>query len=125
MLFPKGQTEGRCGEVSRIWFNNIQATSENGCFIGGDTKDKVNHIYLNNITLTMRRTTPYEGGVYDKRPCRGEGFVSGQVHGIYVDTASDIVVNGLFVDWGKAGFPKKGLNHMEKNSERIFIKGEF
>ena len=123
--FPKGQTEGRCGEVSRIWFNNIQATSENGCFIGGDTKDKVNHIYLNNITLTMRRTTPYEGGVYDKRPCRGEGFVSGQVHGIYVDTASDIVVNGLFVDWGKAGFPKKGLNHMEKNSERIFIKGEF
>ena len=111
--------------MSRIWFNNIQATSENGCFIGGDTKDKVNHIYLNNITLTMRRTTPYEGGVYDKRPCRGEGFVSGQVHGIYVDTASDIVVNGLFVDWGKAGFPKKGLNHMEKNSERIFIKGEF
>ena len=42
--FPKGQTVGRCGEVSHINFNNIYATSENGCFIGGDTPDKVNNI---------------------------------------------------------------------------------
>ena len=27
--FPKGQTVGRCGEVSHIYFNNIYATSEN------------------------------------------------------------------------------------------------
>ena len=32
--FPKGQTVGRCGEVSHIYFNHIYATSENGCFIG-------------------------------------------------------------------------------------------
>lgn len=43
--FPKGQTVGRCGEVSHIYFNHIYATSENGCFIGGDTPDKVNNIY--------------------------------------------------------------------------------
>ena len=42
--FPKGQTVGRCGEVSHIYFNHIYATSENGCFIGGDTRDKVNNI---------------------------------------------------------------------------------
>ena len=29
--FPKGQTVGRCGEVSHIYFNHIYATSENGC----------------------------------------------------------------------------------------------
>ena len=104
--FPKGQIEGRCGEVSRIWFNNIQGTSENGCFIGGDTKDKVNHIYLNNITLNLRKTTPYEGGVYDKRPCKGEGFVKGKVHGVYIDTASDVFVNGLQVS--AKGFPNFG-----------------
>ena len=34
--FPKGETVGRCGEVSRIFFNNITAVSENGCFVGGD-----------------------------------------------------------------------------------------
>ena len=106
--FPKGQIEGRCGEVSRIRFFNITATSENGCFIGGDTPDKVNNIYLNNVILTMRKVTDYEGGQYDKRPCRGEGFVKGKVHGVYVEQARDVHVEGLHVDWGRNGFPNQG-----------------
>ena len=77
--FPKGQTVGRCGEVSHIYFNNIYATSENGCFIGGDTPDKVNNIYLNNVHLNLKKLASYDGGVYDKRPCRGEGFIYNKV----------------------------------------------
>ena len=95
--FPKGQIEGRCGQVARIWFNNIQATSENGCFIGGDTPDKVRDIYLNQVNLRLRKTTAYPGGVYDKRPCRGEGFVRGKVYGVYVEQADNVQVNGLSV----------------------------
>ena len=72
--FPKGQTVGRCGEVSHIYFNHIYATSENGCFIGGDTRDKVNNIYLSNVHLNLKKLTSYDGGVYDKRPCRGAGL---------------------------------------------------
>lgn len=121
--FPKGEIEGRCGEVARIRFNNITATSENGCFIGGDTPDKVHHIYMNNVMLTMRKQTAYEGGVYDKRPCRGEGFVQGDVHGVYVDTASDVLIDGLLVDWG-GGFPKRGLAHAEKNAPRILVRND-
>lgn len=124
--FPKGQIEGRCGEVSRIWFNNIQATSENGCFIGGDTKDKVSHIYLNNVSLTMRKTTSYEGGVYDKRPCKGEGFVKGKVHGVYIDTASDIFIDGLHVS--AKGFPNfgqvgKAVNHDNVALTHLLLDG--
>ena len=106
--FPKGQIEGRCGEVSRIRFYNITATSENGCFIGGDTPDKVNNISLNNVNLTMRKLTSYAGGQYDKRPCKGEGFVSGKVHGVYVEQARDVHIDGLHVDWGADGFPNRG-----------------
>jgi hypothetical protein len=105
--FPKGQIEGHCGEVSRIRFNNITATSENGCFIGGDTEDKVNNIYLNNISMRMRKTTRYEGGIYDKRPCLGEGFVESKVHPLYIDQASHVYVNGFSIEWDK-GFPKRG-----------------
>ena len=72
--FPKGQTEGRCGEVSRIYFNNITATSPNGCFIGGDEKGKVKDIYLNNVRINL--TGGQSPCVMDKRPCRGEGFIS-------------------------------------------------
>ena len=73
--FPKGEIEGRCGEVSRIYFNNITATSENGCFVGGDVPGKVKDIYFNNVRVNLVRQTGYEQGIMDKRPCKGEGFV--------------------------------------------------
>ena len=71
--FPKGQIEGKCGEVSRIYFNNITATSENGCFVGGDVVGKVKDIYFNNVRVNLKKA---EGAVVmDKRPCKGEGFI--------------------------------------------------
>lgn len=98
--FPKGQTVGRCGEVSHIYFNHIYATSENGCFIGGDTRDKVNNIYLNNVHLNLKKLTDYDGGVYDKRPCRGEGFIYNKVYGVYVGNARDVEIDDLRVQVG-------------------------
>ena len=76
--FPKGQIEGRCGEVSRIYFNNITALSENGCFVGGDVPGKVKDIFFNNVRVKLtpdsRLLTPYSL-LIDKRPCKGEGFI--------------------------------------------------
>lgn len=73
--FPKGETRGRCGEVSRIHFNNITAVSENGCFVGGDEMGKVNNIYFNNVRLFIKKTTGYESGKIDLRPCRDTQFL--------------------------------------------------
>ncbi len=105
--FPKGQLEGRCGQVERIFFQNIVATSENGCFIGGDTDDKVRDIHLSHVTLYLKKSTTYQGGFYDKRPCRGEGFVTDKVYGLYVEkaaqvTADNFVVRDMGVDYGGA-----------------------
>ncbi len=105
--FPKGQLEGRCGQVERIFFQNIVATSENGCFIGGDTDDKVRDIHLSQVTLFLKKSTTYQGGIYDKRPCRGEGFVTDKVYGLYVEkaaqvTADNFVVRDMGVDYGGA-----------------------
>ncbi len=88
--FPKGATKGACGEVSRIHFNNIYATSENGVFVGGDTPDKVNHITFDNVNIDLVKTTEYPGMVYDLRPREGEGFLNTPTFGFYIDDASDI-----------------------------------
>ena len=76
--FPKGQIEGKCGEVSRIFFNNITALSENGCFVGGDVPGKVKDIYFNNVRVKLtpdsRLLTP-DSLLIDKHPCKGEGFI--------------------------------------------------
>lgn len=78
--FPKGQTEGRCGEVSRIHFNNITATSENGCFVGGDVPGRVKDIYINNVRVRLTGDRPV--ALMDKRPCKGGGFVTVRMDGL-------------------------------------------
>ena len=75
--FPKGQIEGKCGEVSRINFNNITSTSENGCFVGGDVPGKVKDIYFNNVRVNLNGQCSMVNVqcLMDKRPCKGEGFI--------------------------------------------------
>ena len=100
--FPKGAKEGRCGEVSEIYFQNVKCYSENGCYIGGDTEDKVNNVFLDNVDLVMQKKTQYEGGVYDKRPCVGEGFVKGKTYGVYVDNAKNVKMTNFRVRFQKS-----------------------
>ena len=71
--FPKGQIEGRCGEVSRIYFNNITALSDNACFVGGDVPGKVKDIYFNNVRVNIIGNN--KEFLMDKRPCKGEGVL--------------------------------------------------
>ena len=73
--FPKGQIEGKCGAVRRIHFYNISATSENGCFIGADEVGKVDGITFDNVHI-MLDGAKADRYVFDKRPCKGEGFVT-------------------------------------------------
>ena len=96
--FPKGATKGECGEVSRIRFNNIYATSENGVFVGGDTPDKVNHIYFNNVNLDLVKTTSYPGMVYDLRPRDGEGFLNTKTFGFYISDATAVDIRDCSVN---------------------------
>ena len=96
--FPKGATKGACGEVKNIRFINISSTSENGIFIGGDVPGKVSNILLDNINLTLKEQTSYPKGVYDKRPCDGEGFVKGKVYGLYTENVTDLKVRDFNVE---------------------------
>ena len=98
--FPKGAVDGYSGEVSNIYFNNIKCTSENGIFIGGDEIDKINNIYFDKVDLTLYKRTPYAGGVYDKRPCKGQGFVYDKTYAFYIDTASNIDISDCTITWG-------------------------
>ena len=86
--FPKGETVGRCGEVSRIYFNNIVANSENGCFVGGDIEGKVNNVHFNNVRLVRKKVTAYEGGAIDLRPCRDTQFMPTQGRAVTTQNAT-------------------------------------
>lgn len=93
--FPKGATQGACGEVSDIRFIDIYSTSENGIFLGCDELGKIRNITLDNIDLTLLKPAQYEGGVFDRRPCEGEGFIKAPSSGIYTENIENLNINRL------------------------------
>jgi polygalacturonase len=98
--FPKGETEGRVGEVKNIYFSNIKCSSENGVYISAESKDKISNIVLDNVEVFINKTTAIAGAVYDRRPCKAEGFVKGSTAGFYFDAAKSISVSNCSVRWG-------------------------
>lgn len=93
--FPKGATQGECGEVSNIRFIDIYSTSENGFFLGCDEPGKIRNVTLDNIDLTLLKPAQYEGGVFDRRPCEGEGFIKAPSSGIYTENIENLNINRL------------------------------
>lgn len=110
--FPKGATEGKCGEVHNIFFNNINCTSENGCFVGGDTPTKVNGVYFNNVNINFKKTTNFPTGVYDRRPSVGEKFIYSKAYAVYVEQATNVLINNVNVDLD-ASFPKENYGGLK------------
>lgn len=109
--FPKGATTGSCGKVSDIRFVNLYLESENGCFIGGETPDKVSDITFDRIDLNLKKMTPWPAGIYDRRPCDGEGFVTAPVYGFYIDGATDVTFNDCTIDASRLGTEPYGGNY--------------
>ena len=104
-----------------IFFNQIKCTSENGIFVGGDTPEKVHHIYFDEIDVKLLKRTGYESGVYDKRPCNGDGFVYDKTYAFYLDTASDIRITGCNIYWAFPQLTQAGGDIKEKNTIRVKI----
>ncbi|UEG52484.1 right-handed parallel beta-helix repeat-containing protein [Mucilaginibacter daejeonensis] len=98
--FPKGVKEGKVGKVSRIYFSGIKATSENGVYVGAESADKITDIYFDQVDLHINKTTANKGGVYDRRPAKVEGLLTGSTSGFYLENAGHVVIRNSSVQWG-------------------------
>ncbi|MCD8739934.1 glycosyl hydrolase family 28 protein [Mucilaginibacter roseus] len=98
--FPKGKTEGSVGRVSRIYFSNIKGVSENGVYLGAESADKLSEIVFDQVDLYINKTTSVKGGVYDRRPAKIEGLISGNTSGFYLENAESVTIRNCSVNWG-------------------------
>jgi len=98
--FPKGQTEGRVGEIRNVRFSNITCSSENGIYVSGESADKVSGIFFDQVLVHIDKTTALPGGVFDRRPAEGKGMVEGHSAAFFFDTAAAIAVTNCTVSWG-------------------------
>lgn len=98
--FKPGQTEGLIGPVRRIGFYNINAESENGIYVCGSEDSRPKEIIFENITLKISKTTKYQGGLYDRRPCDVQGIVEENTAGFFIEDSDDISIRDSRVLWG-------------------------
>lgn len=98
--FPKGATEGKVGLVRNIFFSNISCSSENGIYVSGESREKIQQVVFDGVDIRLNKTTDFPGGIYDRRPASVEGFVRGSTSGFYFDQATGITVRHSSVTWG-------------------------
>lgn len=96
-----GAEKGEVGAVKNITFANIRCKSENGIFVGAESPELISNIRFNDIDIELDKTTQYDGGSYDCRPCEGESFVSGETSGFYLKRASKVFIHNCSVSWGE------------------------
>nr|WP_321412198.1 glycosyl hydrolase family 28 protein [uncultured Carboxylicivirga sp.] len=98
--FPKGATEGKVGQVKNIVFRDIVCRSENGVYVSAESNDKIQNILFDGVTVRLNRSTDYEGGMYDRRPCQMEGIVKAKTSGFYIDNATDVEIRNCDIKVG-------------------------
>ena len=112
--FPKGAIKGEVGKVSDIFINNIQCTSENGIFVGGEDPSKISNIRFQGVDITINKTTHYKGALYDCRPCEGLDMILDDTAGFYLYQSSNIVIKDCRLTWGdnRTSYYKNGLTEI-------------
>ena len=102
--FAEGQTDGMVGVVRNISFVNVDCTSENGVFIGGEA-GKISDITFDGLHVTVEKRTDYTGGVYDLRPSDTADLLFAGTSGIYILDAASVAIRNSSVRWGKNRAP--------------------
>jgi polygalacturonase len=86
----------RVGCIRNVKFLNIQARSENGILVWGESPDRIEDIVFENVRLRVAKWSKIPGGQLDLRPCLGaeNGYASGvvnhPVHAVMLRNARDV-----------------------------------
>ena len=118
---PKGQTKGKVGAVTNIYFSNIRCTGESGVYISGENKDKISNIYFDQVSVLLNKTTKETGGVYDRRPSNVEGLVKSAVAGFYFENTGYVSLMNSSVTWGanKPAYAGKAIEQKNTTATRV------
>ena len=79
------------GNISNLYFDNINANSEHGIFLYGD----IRNIDFNSLNINLVNNTEYEKNLYDLRPNEDLKFINDNPKVIYSKYVKNIKFNGF------------------------------
>lgn len=105
------------GKIRNVRLRNLLCKGENGAYIHGFDPSSIENVLLENVRLELVKTSRWEGGRYDTRPCpptilpRG-GAPIGETTpwgvkckrrsaGVYIENATGVTLRHSEVVWGQ------------------------
>lgn len=119
------QAGGPAGLVRNIAFTNILCRGESGIYLRGSKDAPLRDIQLNNVHLTIDKTTTYPGGFYDMRP--GDTFApTGLDHrdtaGLFAANVDGLSLRGIGITWGQQRQPYFGSALELHNCQEVLLE---
>jgi hypothetical protein len=91
----------KVGTMHDIRVTNVTGTAENSARVSGSAQSRAHDITLDNVALTLNRTTKYKGGLWDNRPTTAiAGIEEHGNPGIDIRYADNVTLNNCRVAWG-------------------------
>ncbi len=88
------------GKIKNIRFRNITCKGENGVLIYGKNEDAIENITFENVSVTMTKTSKWDCGLYDLRPCLEYGVEKYKNSGFFIRNAKNVLIEKSSVQWG-------------------------
>jgi hypothetical protein len=99
-ISARPRTEGESvGKIDNVVFNNLMCHCENGVFIDGCEESRPTNILLDNVILTLEKTSKWPGGRYDSRPGVEGAVFESPTAGIRCRNAGRVTVRDCEVRW--------------------------
>ncbi len=90
----------KSGSIKNIRFFNITAKGENGVLIHGSEENAIEDVLFENCSVTLTKTSKWECGIYDLRPCLDWGVEKHKNSAFFIRYAKNITIRNTRTAWG-------------------------
>ena len=87
----------RSGKIKNVRFYNIVCKGENGVLIHGNAENTIEDVTFENVRVTLSKTSKWDCGLYDLRPCKDHGVEQHKNSGFFLRYAKDVTLDKVKV----------------------------
>jgi hypothetical protein len=89
------------GSTRHLRFSNILCRGENGVVVYGGTQDCIQDVLFDNVRVELDKSSKWEGGMLDLRPCSGDSLPKHSNSGFLLKNAQGVTIRNCEVTWGE------------------------
>lgn len=88
------------GHIKNIRYFNVTCKGENGVLIYSSPENPVENVVFENCNIHLEKTSKWDCGLYDLRPCIDHGIEKSDNAGFFIRNAENVRIEKTSVTWG-------------------------